>query len=63
MELSRALFDEGVMATGIAFPTVPEGKARIRMILTSEHTRKQLDEALDKLERVAKRIGLLPGRA
>jgi glycine C-acetyltransferase len=63
MEFSRALFDEGVMATGIAFPTVPEGKARIRMILTSEHTRAQLDEALDKLERVAKRIGLLPGRA
>lgn len=63
MELSRALFDEGVMATGIAFPTVPEGKARIRMILTSEHTRKQLDEALDKLERMAKRLNLLPGRA
>jgi glycine C-acetyltransferase len=56
---SRALFDEGVMATGIAFPTVPEGKARIRAILTSEHTRAQLDQALDKLERVAKRIGIL----
>jgi glycine C-acetyltransferase len=59
MEFSRALFDEGVMATGIAFPTVPEGKARIRAILTSEHTRAQLDQALDKLERVAKRIGIL----
>ena len=44
MEFSRALFDEGVMATGIAFPTVPEGKARIRAILTSEHTRAQLDQ-------------------
>jgi glycine C-acetyltransferase len=63
MEFSRALFDEGVMATGIAFPTVPEGKARIRMILTSEHTRKQLDEVLDKLERVAKRLSVLPGSA
>ena len=41
MDFSRALFDEGVMATGIAFPTVPEGKARIRAILTSEHTRAQ----------------------
>jgi len=59
MELSRALFDEGVMATGIAFPTVPEGKARIRMILTSEHTRAQLDQALETLERVAKRMGIL----
>jgi glycine C-acetyltransferase len=59
MEFSRALFDNGVMATGIAFPTVPEGKARIRLILTSEHTRPQLDQALDKLERVAKQLGIL----
>ncbi len=59
MEFSRALFDEGVMGTGIAFPTVPEGKARIRLILTSEHTRAQLDRALETLTRVAKRMGIL----
>jgi len=59
MDLSRALFDEGVMGTGIAFPTVPEGKARIRLIVTSEHTRAQLDQALETLERVAKRMGIL----
>ena len=59
MGFSLALLDEGVMATGIAFPTVPEGKARIRAILTSEHTRDQLDRALDKMERVAKRLGIL----
>jgi glycine C-acetyltransferase len=59
MEFSRALFDEGVMGTGIAFPTVPEGKARIRLIVTSEHTREQLARALETLERVAKRMGLL----
>jgi len=59
MEYSRALFDEGVMGTGIAFPTVPEGKARIRLILTSEHTKQQLDRALETLTRVAKRMGLL----
>ncbi len=59
MEYSRALFEEGVMGTGIAFPTVPEGKARIRLILTSEHTRPQLDQALETLERVAKRMGIL----
>jgi glycine C-acetyltransferase len=59
MEFSRALFNEGVMATGIAFPTVPEGKARIRCIMTSEHTRPQIDEALETLERVAKRMHLL----
>ena len=59
MDFSRALFDEGVMGTGIAFPTVPEGKARIRLILTSEHTKEQLDRALETLQRVAKRMGLL----
>src|ERR1700721_2909048 len=46
MDFSRALFDAGVMATGIAFPTVPEGKARIRCIMTSEHTLPPLDRAL-----------------
>jgi glycine C-acetyltransferase len=59
MEFSRALFDEGVMATGIAFPTVPEGKARIRAIVISEHTQAQLDQTLEAFERVAKRLGIL----
>ena len=59
MDFSRALFDEGVMGTGIAFPTVPEGKARIRAIVTSEHTRAQLDQALETIEHVARRMGLL----
>jgi glycine C-acetyltransferase len=59
MDFSRALFDEGVMGTGIAFPTVPEGKARIRLILTSEHSKAQLDQALETLERVARRMGIL----
>jgi glycine C-acetyltransferase len=59
MDFSRALFDEGVMATGIAFPTVPEGKARIRAIVSSEHTRAQLDQALETMEHVAKRMGIL----
>jgi glycine C-acetyltransferase len=56
MDFSRALFDAGVMATGIAFPTVPEGKARIRTIMTSEHTRAELDQALDILDRVSKKV-------
>jgi glycine C-acetyltransferase len=59
MELSRALFDAGVMATGIAFPTVPEGKARIRTIMTSEHTRAQIDQALEILEKTARKLGIL----
>ena len=59
MEFSKALFDAGVMATGIAFPTVPEGKARIRTIMTSEHTREQIDQALDTLTTVARRMSIL----
>ena len=59
MDFSRALFDAGVIGTGIAFPTVPEGKARIRTIMTSEHTREQLDQALEILEKTAKKMGIL----
>jgi len=60
MDFSRALFDAGVMATGIAFPTVPEGKARIRTIMTSEHTREQIDQSLEVFSAVAKKMGILP---
>src|SRR4051812_25174377 len=59
MDFSRALFEEGVFATGIAFPTVQEGKARIRTIMTSEHTQAQMERALQVLGRVAKRMGIL----
>ena len=59
MDYSRALFEQGVMATGIAFPTVPEGKARVRCIMTSEHTRAQIDKALEILTETAKRMELL----
>jgi glycine C-acetyltransferase len=58
MEFSRKLFEAGVMATGIAFPTVPEGKARIRTIMTSEHTRAQLDQALEIMARIGKQMGV-----
>jgi glycine C-acetyltransferase len=59
MEFSRALFDAGVLGTGIAFPTVPEGKARIRLIVTSEHTRAQLDRALETLETTASKLSII----
>jgi glycine C-acetyltransferase len=59
MEFSRRLFDAGVMATGIVFPTVPEGTARIRTIVTSEHTRPQMDAALETFVRVGKDMSVL----
>jgi glycine C-acetyltransferase len=58
--LSAALFEEGVLATGIGFPTVPEGKARVRTIVAATHTREELDRALDVFARVGKRLGILP---
>jgi glycine C-acetyltransferase len=57
MDFSRELFKEGVLGTGIAFPTVPEGKARVRTIMTATHTKEQLQQALEALERVGKKMG------
>jgi glycine C-acetyltransferase len=59
MDFSRQLFQEGVLATGITYPTVPEGKARIRTIMTATHTRAQLEQALEVLKKVGKRMGIL----
>jgi len=56
---SAALFDNGLLATGIGFPTVPEGRARIRTIVTATHIRPQLDHALEILSRTAKSMALL----
>src|SRR5580700_11046439 len=58
--LSAALFDQGVLATGIGFPTVPEGKARVRTIVAATHTRAELDRALEVFERAGKKLGILP---
>jgi glycine C-acetyltransferase len=57
---SAALFEEGLWATGLGFPTVPQGKARIRTIVTATHTREHLDRAVEILTRVAKRMSILP---
>src|SRR3989440_3392360 len=46
VEFSRCLFEEGLLATAIGFPTVPEGKARVRTIVTATHTREQLNQAV-----------------
>ena len=58
-ELSRELFAEGVFATGIGFPTVAKGKARVRTIVTATHTKAELDQALDVFRKVGKRLGIL----
>jgi glycine C-acetyltransferase len=59
MKLSDRLFDEGVFAQGIAFPTVARDKARVRTIVTSTHTRDDLQFALDKFQKVGQELGLV----
>jgi len=59
MEFSRALFEQGLFATAVAHPTVPEGSARLRTIVTATHSRADLDEALGILERVGRGMNIL----
>jgi glycine C-acetyltransferase len=60
MTLSDRLFEAGVFAQGIASPTVPPGKARVRTIVTATHTRDELQFALDAFERVGRKLGIAP---
>jgi glycine C-acetyltransferase len=59
MKLSDRLFQEGVFAQGIAFPTVARDKARVRTIVTATHTRDELQFALDAFARVGRELGLI----
>jgi glycine C-acetyltransferase len=58
-QLSDRLFERGVFAQGIGFPTVPEGRARIRTIVTSAHTDAQLDRALEAFESAGRELGVI----
>ena len=57
--LARRLFEEGVFCPAIVFPTVAKGKARVRTIVTADHTEADLREALETFGRVGKELGLL----
>ena len=56
---SRQLFEEGVFATAIAFPTVPRSKARIRAMLSAAHSQDDLDFAVAKFASVGRRLGVI----
>jgi len=58
-QFSRDLFEAGVFAQSIGFPTVPKGKARIRTIVTATHTRDELSRALHILETGAKKLRII----
>src|SRR5688500_2298024 len=59
MKFSDRLFEEGVFAQGIGFPTVAHGKARVRTIVTATHTQDELQFALDCFTRVGGELGIL----
>jgi glycine C-acetyltransferase len=59
MKLSDRLFEEGVFAQGIAFPTVARDKARVRTIVTAAHTREELQCALDVFGRVGRELAII----
>jgi glycine C-acetyltransferase len=59
MKLSDRLFQEGVFAQGIAFPTVARDKARVRTIVTATHTPDELQFALDVFAKVGRELSIL----
>ena len=58
-QFSRELFDAGLLALGIGYPTVPVGKARLRTIVTATHTREELSRALEIFETVGKKLKIV----
>ena len=58
-EFSKRLFEESVFAQSIGFPTVPRGKARIRVMISATHSRDDLDFALDKFKKVGKELNII----
>lgn len=58
-EFSRKLFDEQVFAMSLGFPTVPQGKARIRVMISATHSKLDLDQALGSFKKVGEELGVL----
>lgn len=59
IEMSRLLLEEGVFVTGFGFPVVPQGQARIRCQISADHTRADMDQALDAMARIGRRLSLI----
>ena len=59
MKFSRRLLEEGLFVSGIVFPTVPLGTGRVRCMVTANHTKEQLDRALEIFEKVGKEMNVI----
>jgi glycine C-acetyltransferase len=58
-EFSSKLYEEDIFASSIVYPTVPKGKARIRVMISALHSKEDLDFALNKFEKIGKSFGIL----
>jgi len=58
-QFSRELFEEGVFAMALGFPTVPRGKARIRVMISAAHQRQDLDQGLEAFAKIGKKLGVI----
>lgn len=58
-EFSRKLFESGVFAMSIGFPTVPQGKARIRVMISAAHEKEDLDQGLEAFAQVGRQLGVI----
>jgi len=58
-QFSRELFENGVFAMALGFPTVPRGKARIRVMISAAHAKADLDQGLEAFEKVGKALGVI----
>jgi glycine C-acetyltransferase len=58
-QFSRELFEAGVFGMAIGYPTVPQGKARIRVMISAAHEKKDLDKGLEAFKKVGKKLGVI----
>jgi len=58
-QFSRELFEAGVFGMAIGYPTVPQGKARIRVMISAAHARKDLDQGLEAFQKVGRKLGVI----
>ncbi len=58
-QFSRELFEENIFAMSLGFPTVPRGKARIRVMISATHTREDLDQGLAAFAKVGRKLGVI----
>jgi glycine C-acetyltransferase len=58
-QFSREAFEEGVFAMALGFPTVPQGKARIRVMISAAHAQEDLDKGLEAFRKVGRKMGVI----